>query len=301
MKTTKNYGLIKPEPAEYYDVEQFNQNMDVLDEKIKEIEKSNVPNVSTNNQTPTYTTASALTKLSSGEKLSVAFGKIAKAITEFIAHVGSKNNPHGVTALQLGAVTNSKVMNNLTTTESGYVLDARQGKTLYDKMANIKKATITIRGSAERLDLPGTVTTKIFLDSVVSEESGCLYDDTVYDFQRSKDNTGTYDGGIYCPYSGIVLVSGGAYIIEDSSVEVNKGCYIKRKTVNDSKEYGEEMEVCSQFIRDMGTTGGIHAGTMAVSVQDGDVFYLYARSSTDASCNTANAATYLSLTYLSVE
>ena len=57
MKTTKNYGLIKPEPAEYYDVEQFNQNMDVLDEKIKEI---------------------------------------AKETTDFTAHVGSKNNPHGI-------------------------------------------------------------------------------------------------------------------------------------------------------------------------------------------------------------
>ena len=48
----------------------------------------NVPNVATNDQTPSYTEATALAKLSSGEKLSVAFGKISKAITDFISHIG---------------------------------------------------------------------------------------------------------------------------------------------------------------------------------------------------------------------
>lgn len=47
----------------------------------------NVPNVATNDQTPTYTEASANVALTSGEKLSVAFGKIAKAIKSLIAHI----------------------------------------------------------------------------------------------------------------------------------------------------------------------------------------------------------------------
>ena len=47
----------------------------------------NVPNVATNDQTPTYTAASALAALTSGEKLSVAFGKIAKGVSELIAHL----------------------------------------------------------------------------------------------------------------------------------------------------------------------------------------------------------------------
>ena len=46
-----------------------------------------VPNVATNDQTPTYTEASTLTALTSGEKLSVAFGKIKKAITDLISHL----------------------------------------------------------------------------------------------------------------------------------------------------------------------------------------------------------------------
>ena len=62
----------------------------------------NVPNVITNDQTPTYTEASALAKLVSGEKLSTAFSKISKAITDFIAHVANKNNPHSVTKAQVG-------------------------------------------------------------------------------------------------------------------------------------------------------------------------------------------------------
>lgn len=62
----------------------------------------NVPNVATNDQTPTYTEATTLAKLTSGEKLSVAFGKIAKAVTDLIAHIANKSNPHGVTKTQAG-------------------------------------------------------------------------------------------------------------------------------------------------------------------------------------------------------
>ena len=49
----------------------------------------NVPNVATNDQTPTFTTASANANLTSGEKLSVAFGKIAKAISSLISHLSN--------------------------------------------------------------------------------------------------------------------------------------------------------------------------------------------------------------------
>lgn len=50
----------------------------------------NVPNVVTNDQTVTYSDANALSTLSSGEKISIAFGKIKKAISELITHI--KNN-----------------------------------------------------------------------------------------------------------------------------------------------------------------------------------------------------------------
>lgn len=48
----------------------------------------NVPNVTTNDQAVTYTQATTLANLSSGEKLSVAMGKLAKAVADLIAHIG---------------------------------------------------------------------------------------------------------------------------------------------------------------------------------------------------------------------
>lgn len=66
-----------------------------------EVGLGNVPNVATNDQTPTYTAASSNTALSSGEKLSVAFGKLAKIVSSFISHL-SASNPHGITASTVG-------------------------------------------------------------------------------------------------------------------------------------------------------------------------------------------------------
>jgi len=57
-----------------------------------EVGLGNVPNVSTNNQTPTFSVASANAELTSGEKLSVAFGKIAKAIKSLIAHLADNTS-----------------------------------------------------------------------------------------------------------------------------------------------------------------------------------------------------------------
>lgn len=62
----------------------------------------NVPNVATNDQTPTYSDATTLATLSSGEKISIAFAKIKLAITTLINHLANKSNPHGVTKSQVG-------------------------------------------------------------------------------------------------------------------------------------------------------------------------------------------------------
>ena len=68
----------------------------------------NVPNVATNDQTPTYSETAALSRLSSGEKLGAAFGKLARAVRSLMEHLADAENPHGVTKSQvgLGNVTN---------------------------------------------------------------------------------------------------------------------------------------------------------------------------------------------------
>lgn len=63
----------------------------------------NVPNVTTNNQTPTYTLPQVDTEMKSGEPLGTAFGKIAKVVKSFIAHLSNKSNPHGNTPEGIGA------------------------------------------------------------------------------------------------------------------------------------------------------------------------------------------------------
>ena len=65
-----------------------NQNPHDVD--AEQVGLGNVPNVATNDQTPTYTVPSALANLISGEKLSIAFGKIASAVKGLISHLSDK-------------------------------------------------------------------------------------------------------------------------------------------------------------------------------------------------------------------
>lgn len=116
---TTNYNLTKPSAEDFYDVGVHNENMDIIDAEMKRMDDEskridndtktnlethlkasnphkitaatvglgNVPNVATNDQTPTYTETSTLTNIASGEKLSVTFGKIKKSITDLISHL----------------------------------------------------------------------------------------------------------------------------------------------------------------------------------------------------------------------
>lgn len=103
----------------------------------------NVPNVSTNDQTPTYTEATSNQNLSSGEKLSVAFGKIARAVSQLISHIGNSNNPHGVTKAQvgLGNVPNVQTNNQTPTyTAAGSNQNLSSGETLGTAFGKIARA-----------------------------------------------------------------------------------------------------------------------------------------------------------------
>lgn len=99
------------QPVSYKAVKTY---VDLLESKVNTNEsdiESKYTNLSNNkldktgnasNVTNTFTRASALATLTSGEKLSVSLGKIMKAITDLINHIGNKNNPHTVTKAQVG-------------------------------------------------------------------------------------------------------------------------------------------------------------------------------------------------------
>lgn len=67
-------------------IEEATHNVAKHTHSAEDVGLANVPNVTTNDQTPTYTEATTLTNLTSGEKISIAFGKIKKAITDFMSH-----------------------------------------------------------------------------------------------------------------------------------------------------------------------------------------------------------------------
>ena len=86
----------------------------------------NVQNVSTNNQVVTHTAATILETLTSGEIMATAFGKIRKAITDLISHIGNTTNPHNTTASQVGAAASTH-NHNASNINAGTLLIERGG------------------------------------------------------------------------------------------------------------------------------------------------------------------------------
>ena len=123
---------------------------------------SNVPNVSTNNQTPTYSQASSLTNIASGEKLSVSMGKIMKAIAEFITHKSSTSNPHSVTAAQVGAVPENE---DIVIQKSGATCESIFGQGSHNALMRVRNVagnssnqrTVAVFDSTQRPDLETAV------------------------------------------------------------------------------------------------------------------------------------------------
>ena len=70
----------------------------------------NVPNLAPSDQVPTFTEATTLANIVSGEKASTLFGKIKLAISKLIGHLNNRSNPHNTTA-QVGAAAKSHTHN----------------------------------------------------------------------------------------------------------------------------------------------------------------------------------------------
>lgn len=111
----------------------------------------NVPNVATNDQTPSYTAATVLAALVSGEKLSVAFGKLAKGTTDLISHLANKSNPHGVTKAQigLGSVDNTADKSKPVSTPQQNAIDAAMAQA---NAYTLQKIADLINGAPESMD-----------------------------------------------------------------------------------------------------------------------------------------------------
>ena len=117
----------------------------------------NVPNVSTNDQTPIYTVPTANAGLVSGEKLGTAFGKIARAVASLIAHIANKSNPHSVTKAQvgLGNVDNTSDVNKPISSATQTALNGKSDKAHKHKTADISDMPTALPadgGNADTVD-----------------------------------------------------------------------------------------------------------------------------------------------------
>lgn len=83
--------------------------------------------------TPTFTTATSRANINSGESQSIIMGKVKKWLAD------------------LGTAAFCSVVNNLTTTAEGSVLDARQGKNLSDALTKLN----TLMGNTDISDIGG--------------------------------------------------------------------------------------------------------------------------------------------------
>ena len=79
-----------------------------------------------------------------GDTIAVAVGKIIKYLSDLFTGLGTKLNT-------------SSVVNNFTTTESGYALDARAGKTLADNLTQLSNAANGVKFLSFNIPASGTL------------------------------------------------------------------------------------------------------------------------------------------------
>lgn len=138
-KITENYGLTKPEVGEFFSLETWNENMDKIDGELKK--REDAQKESDNSlMNPKFTEAKERKNLTSGEKIHLMLGKISKFFSDMkaIAFSGSYNDLVDKPKIPT-------VLNNQTTTEEGFALDARQANPNID--GTLAKQVADLNGS----------------------------------------------------------------------------------------------------------------------------------------------------------
>ncbi len=177
MKYTENYGLKKPETTDFYNVDDFNENMDKIEE---EFNKRPTDDGDASSMTIKFTEASATATLSSGEKLNILLGKIAKTVKDFISHIATK-----ATTSVLGHVKLSD--SSSVTNSAGLALPATEkNASIEGTLANqiSKKANASHTHTKSQIaDFPSTmptvVTTKTLSYDNISIAAGSFTDVTI--------------------------------------------------------------------------------------------------------------------------
>ena len=172
---TTNLNLTKPSEDEFYDINVQNENMDIIDREINGLKQ------------PAYEVSTAMSDLNSGEMITVAFGKIAKAVSTLISHVASKATNSVLGHVKLSDSTSSK-----SASTAGVAATPKAVKAAYDLAnSNTKKiGTTDISGIGD-----GTVTGAIAENKDAIEDvtqSLTIIKENLIPFPYCATSTGSY-------------------------------------------------------------------------------------------------------------
>lgn len=172
---TTNLNLTKPSEDEFYDINVQNENMDIIDREINGLKQ------------PAYEVSTAMSDLNSGEMITVAFGKIAKAVSTLISHITSK-----ATSSVLGHVKLSDSTSSTSASTAGVAATPKAVKAAYDLAnSNTKKlGTTDISGIGD-----GTVTGAIVNNKEAIEDvsqSLTIIKENLIPFPYCATSTGSY-------------------------------------------------------------------------------------------------------------
>lgn len=141
--TTHNFGLIKPGLNDAADITAFNGNWDKIDEQLLKAGESGGSDL----------VQTELSEIVGDEPEldPVVQSKLEELIDEGLTpHIEDKQNPHNVTAEQIGALTGGNVVNNLESDRTDLPLSAAQGKALKDDIndkLNVGKTQVYLRST----------------------------------------------------------------------------------------------------------------------------------------------------------
>ena len=124
MRFTQNLNMKIPEGGDPIDIADITGNFETLDEEVNKKASSSGGDISNTTIKTVDTIATEFPVPSAGESSKTFLGKVRKFIQDFVN-------------IKDTLLTLSKLVNNGQTTSSGFALDARYGKTLYDLYAQL--------------------------------------------------------------------------------------------------------------------------------------------------------------------
>lgn len=196
MNLTTLFRLRKPEGTDPVDVKDFNDNFDVIDAELgKRLEKTG----NGSDLVTAFSQAGSRANLTSGERLSLSFGKIMKwfADLKVVAFSGNYNDLANKPSIPGGAAANYAVADNDLTNNSGYLATARVAYEHGREIDQISSDLVNGRMSAKWETEGNTACLNFYIDKTSKVAS-------FPQWTQGSLCTITYESGdFYANYSGV--------------------------------------------------------------------------------------------------